>query len=152
MDHGIRWDTKKTILYRRIIIQISADTLSKAAAQAASAANAASGPARTEAMETARSLQLASKGLEKPIELGSPSNPIPSWMSIAYKEVGQAEVPGSANNPRILEYIGSVNPSLRSEGDEIGWSGFFKTGFSRRRAYREPGAGLLIRGLRGELN
>ena len=108
-----------------IIIQISADTLSKAAAQATAVANAASGAARAEAAQEASKLKVASENLKTPIAFGSAPNSIPSWLAIAFKEVGQKEIPGAEHNPRIIEYIASVYPGLVSNGDELPWSTFF---------------------------
>ena len=108
-----------------IVIQISADTLAKAAAQATAVANAASGAARAEASQEASNLKVASENLKIPITLGSATESIPSWLAIALKEVGQKEISGAEHNPRIIEYIASVNPNLVSEGDELPWSTFF---------------------------
>ncbi len=108
-----------------IIIQISAETLAKAAAQAAAVASGASGIASTQAAQDASNLKMASDSLKTPIALGSQSNPIPPWLVVAYKEVGQSEIPGPQHNPRILEYIKSVNPDYADQGDELSWSTFF---------------------------
>lgn len=108
-----------------IIIQISAETLVKAAAEASAAASAASGSASKEAAREAASLKTAAENLKIPITLGSSSNPIPPWLVIALKEIGQKEIEGPQHNPRILEYISSGDPRAASNGDEFPWSSYF---------------------------
>ncbi len=47
----------------------------------------------------------------------------PTWLRIAANERGQAERP-NGDNPRILEYIRSVNPNA-ALGEDVGWSSAF---------------------------
>lgn len=47
----------------------------------------------------------------------------PSWMAIAEKELGVQEVPGSGNNPRILEYHDAT--SLSANQDSVAWCSSF---------------------------
>lgn len=49
---------------------------------------------------------------------------VPPWLTIAYKELGQREIPGSAHNPRILEYWRAVG-DYRIQDDETDWSSAF---------------------------
>jgi uncharacterized protein (TIGR02594 family) len=55
------------------------------------------------------------------------------WMQIAVSELGTAELPGNASNPRIIEYLQSVQAF---GGDETAWCSAFanwvmgKAGFS----------------------
>lgn len=119
---------KKPPQTQPVIIQITVETLVKAAAQASAIASAASGVAGAEGAEAAREasgLKVAAESLKAPISLGVTSNPIPLWLSIAFKEVGQKEIPGPKHNPRILEYIASVDSAVASYGDEFAWSSFF---------------------------
>jgi uncharacterized protein (TIGR02594 family) len=45
------------------------------------------------------------------------------WMEIARKEVGQKEITGHANNPRILSYHAST--TLKATNDETPWCSSF---------------------------
>ncbi|MBT9465524.1 TIGR02594 family protein [Hydrogenophaga sp.] len=108
-----------------IIIQISAQTLVDAAAEASAVASAASGSVSVEAAREAANLKTAAENLKAPIALGSSLNPIPPWLAITFREIGQKEIEGSQHNPRILEYIASVDPSAVSHGDELPWSTYF---------------------------
>lgn len=112
-----------------IVFQISAETLAKAAAQATAVASAESSPASVgaarEAAREAANLKTAAASLKTPISLGAPSSPIPLWLAIAFKEIGQKEIEGPQHNPRILEYIASVYPSFTNQRDDLPWSTFF---------------------------
>lgn len=46
-----------------------------------------------------------------------------NWMTIAFNEMGQTEVPGEGDNPRILEYHKAT--SLAATEDEISWCSSF---------------------------
>lgn len=48
-----------------------------------------------------------------------------SWIDIAEKEIGQAEVAGSRYNPRIIEYHKST--TLKAADDEVPWCSSFVT-------------------------
>ncbi len=52
----------------------------------------------------------------------SPS-PIPSWIQVAKREIGVKEVPGSGDNPRIIEYHAAT--SLKSTEDSVAWCSSF---------------------------
>lgn len=80
------------------------------------------------------------------------------WMKIAIQEVGQKEIPGSDNNPRILEYMSTVqwNPgiSAASVKEDISWcscfanwcmksAGFSGTGSPVARSWLKYGEQLL---------
>lgn len=62
----------------------------------------------------------------------------PPWVEIALKEVGQAEIPGDGDNPRILEYWTAVD--LMVNHDEVAWCSAFanwimmKAGIPRTRS------------------
>lgn len=47
----------------------------------------------------------------------------PKWMHIAIDEIGEKEVAGSGNNPRIIEYHSAT--TLKSMADEIPWCAAF---------------------------
>jgi uncharacterized protein (TIGR02594 family) len=49
------------------------------------------------------------------------------WMPHALGELGQKEIPGDANNPRIQEYYAAVVGAKRAEGldDEVPWCSAF---------------------------
>lgn len=47
----------------------------------------------------------------------------PPWLSAAYKEVGQTEIPGPQHNPRILEYWKAITDSVKD--DETPWTSAF---------------------------
>lgn len=47
----------------------------------------------------------------------------PKWLTVARKEIGVKEVPGSGNNPRILEY--HAQTSLHASEDAVSWCSSF---------------------------
>lgn len=47
----------------------------------------------------------------------------PKWLHIALDEVGQKEVPGSGNNPRVIEYHSAT--TLHSKEDQVPWCAAF---------------------------
>jgi uncharacterized protein (TIGR02594 family) len=49
----------------------------------------------------------------------------PSWLSIAYKEIGQSEGPAPQSNPRILEYWKAVYGDDRVKDDQLPWTSAF---------------------------
>jgi uncharacterized protein (TIGR02594 family) len=55
--------------------------------------------------------------------LTSSSFPNAHWMAVAMKEIGQKEIPGAHNNPRILEYHATT--TLKAATDEISWCSSF---------------------------
>jgi uncharacterized protein (TIGR02594 family) len=109
----------------QIIIQITPELLKKLAADTTTRVQDAPERVRLEAEREARSLNAAAENLHKPIALPRTTEPLPSWLTIAFKEVGQTEIPGADHNPRILEYISSTHPQLKEQGDELPWSVFF---------------------------
>lgn len=53
-------------------------------------------------------------------------SPIPPWMNIAMAELGQAEIAGDEDNPRVVEYLKAVDLSLPDKRiDEISWCSAF---------------------------
>lgn len=58
----------------------------------------------------------------------------PSWLSIARKELGVAEVPGVGNNERILEYHGVT--TLRATADSVPWCSSFACWVIERAGYK----------------
>lgn len=52
------------------------------------------------------------------------SGDLPSWMNIAYGELGQREIAGPENNARVIEYLRSTNLK-QPPSDEIDWSSAF---------------------------
>lgn len=48
---------------------------------------------------------------------------VPPWLQIAYVELGQKEIEGLENNPRILEYQQAT--SLKASDDETPWCSAF---------------------------
>ena len=50
---------------------------------------------------------------------------LPPWMKVAYGEIGQREIPGSGNNPRILEYFKSTQIAQSPQDDATDWSSAF---------------------------
>lgn len=48
---------------------------------------------------------------------------LPPWILLALAEIGQAEVPGEQNNPRILEYHGTT--TLKATADFVPWCSAF---------------------------
>ena len=52
-----------------------------------------------------------------------PKNNDPPWLTIAINEIGQKEVKGSKNNPKILEY--HLATSLKASSDEVPWCSSF---------------------------
>jgi len=58
----------------------------------------------------------------------------PSWLAVAMKEFGQKEIPGTKNNPRVIEYLKSTASYLKKKSmissvkditDEISWCAAF---------------------------
>jgi uncharacterized protein (TIGR02594 family) len=47
---------------------------------------------------------------------------VPAWLMVALNELGQKEISGDGNNPRILEYLATVG---FKGGDEIPWCAAF---------------------------
>lgn len=54
---------------------------------------------------------------------GKPHEVLPAWYEIAVNEIGVKEVPGSANNPRIIEYHQATE--LKASLDEVSWCAAF---------------------------
>lgn len=50
-------------------------------------------------------------------------SPIPAWLTIARGELGVSEIPGSRDNPRIVEYHQSC--TLKATDDETPWCSAF---------------------------
>jgi uncharacterized protein (TIGR02594 family) len=55
------------------------------------------------------------------------------WMSIAEGELGQAEIPGAQNNPRIVAYHATTG--LHAETDEVAWCSSFVNWVMRQAGY-----------------
>lgn len=50
----------------------------------------------------------------------------PPWLSIAFRELGQSEISGDGSNPRIVEFLNSVNLPLPDKNDdETPWCSAF---------------------------
>jgi uncharacterized protein (TIGR02594 family) len=65
----------------------------------------------------------------------------PNWLSIAYKEIGQKEIPGPQNNPRILEYWRSItNDSSITE--DMPWTSAFIEWSLNQVGIKGPKSGL----------
>jgi uncharacterized protein (TIGR02594 family) len=47
------------------------------------------------------------------------------WLEVAFKEMGQREVPGPDNNSRVLEYIGAVRSAHGVQDDYLDWASGF---------------------------
>jgi len=50
---------------------------------------------------------------------------LPGWIAVAVKEIGEEEVAGIGNNPRILEYVGAVQTTESVQDDVIEWASPF---------------------------
>lgn len=73
--------------------------------------------------EQAAHLMAAALELASPIQIAS--NPdVPAWLKIAVKELGQAEIPGPAENARIKEYW-SAAPIGSHPSEDLPWSAAF---------------------------
>ncbi len=61
----------------------------------------------------------------------------PAWMDIAKKQLGQREIPGSAHNPRIVEYLNTTtNISARYRNrDETAWCSAFVNWVMKKSGY-----------------
>jgi uncharacterized protein (TIGR02594 family) len=72
---------------------------------------------------------------------------MPAWLAVAYREIGQEEIAGPQNNPRIIEYLGSVGSTQELQDDEVDWASAFvewslrQTGIAGPRSM-EPSAWL----------
>jgi uncharacterized protein (TIGR02594 family) len=49
----------------------------------------------------------------------------PPWLAVAYKEVGQAEVPGAEENPRIIAYFAALADHKTYRDDRDDWASAF---------------------------
>lgn len=108
-----------------IVVQITRETLLEAARQAEVAANT-SPDIKREAEGQAADLKRAANSIASPIRLsGGDTSEQPKWLKIAFGEMGQTEVPGPGNNPRVVEYLESVWPTMGASGDIIPWTGAF---------------------------
>lgn len=58
---------------------------------------------------------------ESPVDTVLETDPV--WLKIAFSEVGQKEIPGSKDNPRIVEYHSIT--SLKATDDETMWCSSF---------------------------
>jgi uncharacterized protein (TIGR02594 family) len=107
-----------------IIVQITRETLLEAAGMAKAAALSASGPERTDALKAETQLR---KVAEDPSATLAPVDAAstPRWLSIAFAELGQSEVQGDKDNPRILEYLSAVSLPESMRHDETPWSSAF---------------------------
>lgn len=65
------------------------------------------------------------------------------WLAIARKELGQAEIPGDASNPRILEYLSTVQlPEYIALNDEINWCSAFANWSMVQSGFKGPNSPL----------
>lgn len=56
------------------------------------------------------------------------SEDVPSrtpWLEVAHSELGEEEINGPENNPRILDYIASVQSTRGVQDDEVDWASAF---------------------------
>lgn len=58
-----------------------------------------------------------------PVEAEPADTEIPSWLQTAESEMGTKEVPGSGDNPRVLEYHATT--SLGARDDSVAWCSSF---------------------------
>lgn len=58
-------------------------------------------------------------------QLPQSASAIPRWLSVAIAEVGQEEIEGPENNPRIMDYFAAVPSWSGSVSDDIPWSSAF---------------------------
>lgn len=61
----------------------------------------------------------------------------PPWLKTALEEVGVAEVPGSGNNPRILEYHHQTR--LNASQDDVPWCSSFANWVMRQNGVKGSG-------------
>ncbi len=109
-----------------IIVQITRETLLQAATEAQAVARLNRDDSGEAAAQQADNLKRAADNIRSPIELsGGVGSPAPKWLTVALREQGQTEVVGSENNPRIIQYLESVSPSLSQGGDETPWNAAF---------------------------
>lgn len=104
-----------------IVLVISQELLNAAAMQQSAAAKISSAMARPELLEAESALRDVAARLEAPIEIRGNS---PKWFLVAQGELGQREIPGADNNPRIIEYLASTN-FVGEKNDEIPWTSAF---------------------------
>ena len=67
-------------------------------------------------------LQASLNRESKPASL--PAN-APAWLAVAFKEIGQKEIPGLTDNPRIMDYFRSIRGSTIYRDDVHDWSSPF---------------------------
>jgi len=68
---------------------------------------------------------------------------IPLWMGIANNELGQKEIKGEEDNPRIVEYLNEVNLGTNEHSnDEIAWCSAFVNWVMKKAGYDNTGSGL----------
>jgi uncharacterized protein (TIGR02594 family) len=54
-----------------------------------------------------------------------PSGGSAPWLEVTYQEMGQREIPGPANNSRILEYVSAVRSTENVQDDVVDWASAF---------------------------
>lgn len=66
---------------------------------------------------------------------------IPVWLNIALAELGESEILGTQDNPRIVEYLKTVNLGTSALGniDEIAWCSAFANWVLRQAGYLTAG-------------
>ena len=107
-----------------VVVQITVETLVEAAARAAAAASTTSGAARSEALQSAAALEKVAKD-PRAIVAPAEAATAPTWLKVAFIELGQTEMPGKLDNPRILEYLRSVSLPAAMLHDETPWTSAF---------------------------
>lgn len=132
---------KKSPAQPTVIVQITPETLLKAAAEATSVTTKAAGPAKYEAEQAQDNLRVAASQLLAPITVSSDQKAIPKWLAIAFSEVGQAELPGDQHNQRIVDYLRSTGLADSQGGDEIPWNAAFANWAMTQSGTKGPSTG-----------
>jgi uncharacterized protein (TIGR02594 family) len=109
----------KTIVSRRVYWALWGLSVIVAAGGWYASANQASDGAR-DRLELLSSMNRADP--KPPVALPTDA---PAWLAIAYKEIGQGEVGGIEENPRIIEYFQALRDGKAYRDDRDDWSSPF---------------------------
>lgn len=107
-----------------VIVQITTESLLEAASRAAAVASAASGMQRAEALQAETELRKAAKDPRAQLA-AMPASSVPKWLSIAFAEIGQSELPDQQDNPRIVEYLRATTLPDTMLHDDKPWTSAF---------------------------
>lgn len=86
------------------------------------------------------SVPVKSEPVNEPPKEEKPEKLAPVWMETAVKELGQREVVGEKDNPRIIEYLQTIFDGQLH--DEIPWCAAFANWVLKQSGFKGTGSGL----------